>query len=335
MRRAFLFVFFTAILCGCGPQHDPRPTSGTSSGNSGKKLRIAVIPKGTSHQFWKSVHAGAKQKAAELKAEGLDVEVLWQGPASEGDVIGQGNVVQQMLLAKVDGIVLAPNDSKALVKYVKEANLDNVPVVIFDSGLGEGAEIVSYVATDNENGGRFAAKSLAEAMGEKGNVILLRYHTGSESTEMREEGFLEEIANHPDIKVLSSDQYAETSEPSSLEKAQQLLLKYKEEVNGIFAVCEPNANGTLKALQEAGLAGKVKFIAFDPSEKLIAGLRTGEVHGIVLQDPVRMGYLSVETMVNHLQGKPVEKRVPTGEYVATKETMDTAEMQKLLLPPKE
>lgn len=329
MRAVFLFVLTAAILSGCGPQHDPGPTSGTSTGSGGKKLRIAVIPKGTTHEFWKSVHAGAKQAADELG----DVEIIFQGPANEADIDGQIGKVRGMIVNQVDGIVLAPNHSSSLTKVVKEANAANIPVLIFDSALDEGAEIVSYVATDNENGGALAARKLVELLEGKGNVILLRYRKGSESTEMREKGFLEEIAHHSGVKVLSDNQYGESTTESAKAKTADLLLRFKDEgVDGLFAVCESNCNGALRALEDAGLAGKVKYIAFDPSDQLIEGLENGSVHGIVLQDPVKMGYLSVKTLVASIRGEQVEKRISTGEHVATKENMETEEFQKLLHP---
>jgi ABC-type sugar transport system substrate-binding protein len=164
-------------------------------------------------------------------------------------------------------------------------------------------------------------------------VVLLRYSPGSESTEQREKGFLETLAkDYPEIKVISDNQYAGTTPESSLDKATDVLNKYGDRVTGIFAVCEPNANGLLGALENTGLAGKVKAIAFDPSPALIRGLVDGKVHGIVLQDPVTMGYEGVRTMVAHLEGKPIEKRIVTGEYVATPENMNTDEMKKLLEP---
>jgi ABC-type sugar transport system substrate-binding protein len=164
-------------------------------------------------------------------------------------------------------------------------------------------------------------------------VVLLRYSPGSESTEQREKGFLETLAKeYPDIKVISSNQYAGTTPESALDKATDVLNRYRDRVRGIFAVCEPNANGVLGALENTGLSGKVKSIAFDPSPALIKGLADGTVHGIVLQDPVAMGYEGVKTMVAHLEGKEVEKRIVTGEYVATPENMDTPEMRKLLEP---
>jgi ABC-type sugar transport system substrate-binding protein len=165
----------------------------------------------------------------------------------------------------------------------------------------------------------------------KPGVVLLRYNPGSESTEQRERGFLETLAKEfPDIHVISSDQYAGTTPESSLDKATDVLNKHGEQVTGIFAVCEPNANGVLKALENTGLSGKVKTLVFDPSPALIKGLEEQTVHGIVLQDPVTMGYEGVKTMLAHLEGQEVKKRIVTGEFVATPENMKTAEMEKLL-----
>ena len=164
-------------------------------------------------------------------------------------------------------------------------------------------------------------------------VVLLRYNPGSESTEQREKGFLETLAKeYPEINVISSNQYAGTTPESALDKATDVLNKYQDRVTGIFAVCEPNANGVLGALENTGLAGKVKAMVFDPSPALIKALADGKVHGIVLQDPVTMGYEGVKTMVAHLEGNNVEKRIVTGEYVATPENMNSDEMKKLLEP---
>ncbi len=344
--------FWTACLLlivplGCGDAQPPPPPPGSAERPTGilpmgiipggqseipvapPKYTFAVIPKGTTHEFWKSVHAGAENAAKELG----DVKILWKGPLLENDRDGQISVVQDFVTKKVDGIILAPLDKQALVDAVKDAQAANIPVLIFDSALQDESITISYVATDNFKGGQLAGQRLGESMGGKGSVIMLRYYTGSESTEQREDGFLEAIkTGFPNIKVLSSSEYAGTTPESSLDKATQVLTKYKAEVNGIFAVCEPNAAGVLKALEQSELAGKVKFVAFDPNQELIQGMADGKVHGIVLQDPVTMGYESVKRMAAHLKGEKIDKRIGTGEYVATPENMTTPEMDKLLKP---
>lgn len=176
--------------------------------------------------------------------------------------------------------------------------------------------------------------SASDAGGDKSGVILLRYKPGSESTEQRERGFLETLKKeHPEIAVISDDQFSGLTSEASKATADQLLIRFGDRVTGIFAVCEPNGDGTLKALNEAEKARKVTFVAFDPNPPMVEALREKKISGIVLQDPVSMGYLGVKTIVAHLAGEKVEKRVPTGEYVATPENMDSEEMQRLLHPP--
>ena len=176
-QQLFVFAAITLItLTGCSPA--AKTASDGGAGASGKNLRIAVIPKGTSHEFWKSVHYGAQQAANEIG----NVEIVWRGPVQESDTGSQIEVVKSMITQKVDGIALAPNQKGGLVDAVTESIEEGIPVVIFDSGLDEGPEIVSYVATDNFKGGQMAADAMANAIDKKGNVILLRYLAGSEST---------------------------------------------------------------------------------------------------------------------------------------------------------
>ncbi len=327
MYSRLLLLSIVALAVGCGG--DAAKNGSGDNGSSEKVYQIAVIPKGTSHDFWKSVHAGAENAAAELG----NVKVIWKGPLQENDTKGQIDVVQDFVIKGVDGIVLAPSDSQAMIEPVAFAAEKNIPVVIFDSGLNDESNIVTYVATDNLHGGELAADRMAEVLDKKGNAILLRYLSGSESTEQRETGFLKALKEkYPDITVISQDEYAGATPEMAKDVATQVLQRHQDEVNGIFAVCEPNADGTQVALQQLDLAGKVKFIAFDPSPPLIEGLKSGEVHGIVLQDPVKMGYEAVMAMMKHINGENVEERIVTGEYVATPDNMDTEEMQRLLNP---
>lgn len=323
-----LGMILVAFVIGCGPSAEPKANNTGGGAAKTESLRIAVIPKGTSHEFWKSVHFGAQKAADELG----NIEIIWRGPVVESDTGSQIEVVKNMITMQVDGIVLAPNQKGGLVDAVEESIGEGIPVVIFDSGLDEGPEIVSYVATDNYKGGQMAAKQMATAIGEKGNVILLRYIAGSESTEQREQGFLDGLKDYPNIKVVSSDQRGGDNTTSSKEKVDQLLQTYGDDLSGIFAVCEPNANGTLEALRNAGLNKKVKLIAFDPSDALTEALTDGSCSGIIIQDPVQMGYQAVKTMVGSINGEKAEAFISTGEYVATPENMNDEESLRLLKP---
>ena len=295
------------------------------------KVTLAVIPKGTSHVFWQSIHAGA-QKAAEE----LGVEVIWRGPLREDDRDSQVSEVEGFVSRGVSGIVLAPLDETALARPVAAAVKSGIPVVIIDSGLkGEG--YISFVATDNEKGGRLGGEHVARVLGGKGKVVLLRYAEGSDSTNKREEGFLAVMKENPGLEVVSSNQYAGADVESAYRKAEAILSTYKRPdgslgVNGIFCPNESSAFGMLRVLQDNGWAGKVHFVGFDASPNLVKGLRDGHIDGLVLQDPVRMGYLGVKTMVAHLRGQSVEKRIDTGVHLAAREVMDQPDMKELLSP---
>jgi len=329
MRRVLLALLALGLAVGCSSQ--PPDATAKKSGKDG--YRIAVIPKGTTHVFWKSVHAGALKAASEFAEAGTPVEIQWKGPLLENDRERQINVVADFVAQGVDGIVLAPLDSTALVPSVRDARDAGIPTVIFDSALADDSVIVSYVATDNYNGGVLSAREIGKRLNGKGNAILLRYNVGSESTEQREQGFLDTIKKEfPEIVMLSDDQYSGTTVLSAQDKALELLNQFGDRTDGFFAVCEPDTMGVLGALEQEGLAGKVTFVGFDPSPHLVDALRAKKIHGLVLQDPVAMGYEGVKTLVEHLQGKEVQKRIPTGEAMATPENLDTPEMERLLNP---
>lgn len=299
---------------------------------SGSSLSVAVIPKGTTHEFWKSIHAGAMKAQRELSTADLQVNVIWKGPLREDDREQQVQVVEGFLSQGVDGIVLAPLDERALVRPVLEAKRAGIPTVIFDSDLAS-EEIVSFVATDNYQGGVLAADRMGELLDGKGRVLLLRYQEGSASTTARENGFLERMQSRfPGIDVMSSDQYAGPTRDTAKRASENLLNRFASDLSGIFCVNESATAGMLLALQDIGRAGQITFLGFDASEPFITAIREGQLHGIVIQNPVNMGYLGVKTMVDHLQGRAVEKRVDTGVWLITPENLDSSETQQLLHP---
>jgi len=291
---------------------------------------IAVIPKGTTHEFWKSVHAGAEKAAREL-----GIKVLWKGPLREDDREEQIKVVESLIDLRVKGIALAPLDSAALAPVVTDAKRAGIPVVIFDSDLASDDKI-SYVATDNYKGGQLAGEYLGKTLAGTGEVIVLRYAEGSESTQQREQGFLDAIAKLPGIKVVSSNQYGGATTETAFKASENLLAAHRSgeglRVQGIFCPNESTTFGMLRALEDGGLAGKVHFVGFDSSPKMVDALRKGHLDATVVQDPIKMGYLAVKTLHDHLQGKPVDKRVDTGATLITHDTMDQPAMKELLAP---
>jgi ribose transport system substrate-binding protein len=304
-----------------------------SAAGAGKTLTIAVIPKGTSHEFWKSIHAGAVQASQELTAAGDSVKIIWKGPLREDDRELQIQVVEGFTTQGVQGMVLAPLDRRALVRPVEEAKAAGVPTVIIDSGL-ESDAMISYISTDNYKGGTLAADRLGQVLNGKGNVLVLRLQEGSQSTEERERGFLEQMkSKFPGIKVVSSDQYAGSTRETAKAASENLLNHYGADLQGIFTSNESATVGMLLALQDMGKAGKVKFVGFDASQTLIDALKAHQLDGITVQNPMKMGYLGVKTMVAYLRKQPIEKKVDTGVMMVTPENLAEPATQDVVNPP--
>ena len=294
---------------------------------------IAVIPKGNTHEFWKSIHAGAVKAEQELGAQGIKVNLFWKGPLREDDRDQQIQVVENFTSRQVSGMVLAPLDSQALVAPVAIAAQAGVPTVVIDSELKSDKQL-SFIATDNFKGGQMAGEFLAEQLGGKGNIIMLRYQVGSASTEAREKGFLDALQKHPGLKLISSDQYAGVTRETAYQASQNLLNRFEREVNGVFCPNETVTIAMTKALRDIGrAAGEVKIVGVDSGTQSVLDLTNGDVQGLVVQDPVKMGYLGVITLVRHLEGKPVERRIDTGVSLVTKDNMAQPEMAALLAPP--
>jgi ribose transport system substrate-binding protein len=298
--------------------------------SEGKKITIAVIPKGANQVFWKSVHAGAVKAAEELS-----VDVIWKGPIKEDDRESQIKVVEDFVTRGVAGIVLAPLDATALKPAVNDAVRNKIPVVIIDSDLNSD-QYVSFVATENYEGGKKAGHHLARLLGSKGKVIVLRFLEGSASTEARVQGFLDALKEHPGIEVVSSNQRSGSTAEVAYQTSENLLAPYKKpggiSIDGLFCPNEFTTFAMLRALQDGALAGKVKLVGFDSSDMLVNAMKNGQIHGLVLQDPINMGYLGVKTMVAHLNGEKIERRIDTGSTVATPENMNDPSIKGLLEP---
>jgi len=295
---------------------------------------IAVIPKGSTHEHWKTVHAGAVKAQRELKARGVNVDVMWQAPLREDDRDYQVRVVENLVARKVSGICIAPLDSKALVPPINTATRAKIPVIVFDSAV-KSDKPISYIATDNYKGGVLGAEHLGKLLGGKGNVIMLRYAIGSAATEEREAGFLDTLKKEfPDLKLISSDQYGGATRETAYQISQNLLNRHGKNVDGIWCPNETTTIGMMMALRNIGRAGgTVKLVGFDVGTAAVEGMKKGDIQGLTAQNPLRMGYDCVMTMVNHLQGKKVPPTIDTGVVLITPENLNDSEIQKLIKPP--
>jgi ribose transport system substrate-binding protein len=327
---AALLAATIGAACGSGSGSDAG-----SGGGAGQKpeLAVAVIPKGATHGHWQRVKIGAEKAAAELTAAGTPVRVIWKGPLREDDREQQIQVVEGFISQGVQGLVLAPLDSRALKRPVEEAAKAGIPTVVFDSALEAPHPAVSYVSTDNGKGGRLAARRMGELLKGKGTVLMLRYQEGSAATEEREAGFVDELkAGFPGITLISSDQYAGATRDTAKRAAENLLNRFASRVDGIFTPNESSTAGMLLALQDIGKAGAITFVGFDYSASFLEPLRKGEIKGFVVQHPVNMGYLSVKTMVAHLQKQTVPATVDTGVELVTLENLQDPKIQSVINP---
>jgi ribose transport system substrate-binding protein len=307
------------LAAACGPSRD-------GEGRTGRPLRIAVIPIGTTHEFWKAVHAGALTAAREL-----GVEIIWKGPLKEDDRNEQIQIVETLAGSGVDAIVLSPLDDRALIRPVAEARRSGIPTVVFNSAL-QGQEHAAFIATDNFLGGTLAAREVGRRTGGRGRLIMVRLMVGVEGTTKREEGFLATLrAEYPGIEVVSENQYAGPSTEMAYQTMENLLSRFGP-VDALFTPNESTTFGCLRALQDHGLAGRVVHVGFDASEKLIEALAKGEIAGLVLQDPFAMGYRSLRTAVAVLRGEPYEKTAATAVVLAGRDNMNEPAVARLLRP---
>ncbi len=322
VRTLPLLVLVSALLvAGCGKRE--RSTSNTTT--------IAVIPKGTTHEFWKSIHAGAVKASRELQ-----VEIIWKGPLREDDREAQISVMEDFVSRGVTGIVLAPLDDIALRGPVANAAGAGIPVVIIDSDL-KSDDYTSFAATDNYLGGKLGGQELIRLLNGKGRVIMLRCLEGSASTTHREQGWLDAMAAAPGMTVVSSNQYGGATVETAYRASENILAPLTDAsgnltIDGIFTPNESTTFGMLRALQDGGHAGRIRFVGFDSSIKLVEALRNKQLNALVLQNPFAMGYVGVKTVVAHLRGEKVEKRIDTGVTLVTPANMDQPEIQELLQP---
>ncbi len=294
-------------------------------GESSDRLTLVMIPKGITTSFWNSVREGAEKARDEF-----DVDLIWKGPVRDNDRASQKQVMQQFTTSEVDGILLSATDKVALAPEVSTASKKGIPVLIFDSAVdGEpGKDFISFVATDNKAAGRMGGKHVMDLVGAKGKVILFRHMEGHQSTTDREVGALEEFAAG-NAEILEQDRYSGETASEAQNTALNMIDVIRES-QGIFCPNQSSSEGLLLALRQTNLAGKIKVVAFDSSPMLTEALRNGEIAAIVVQDPVRMGYLSVKMMVNHLHHQPIEPLVTTDAHLVTRENMDDPAINALL-----
>ena len=310
-RVLIVVALVLAALSGCGRQEEG-------------KLRILVSPKGLTHNFWMSVKAGADSAGRELGAE-----IIWKGPAMETDIPGQIAILEDYINKRVDAIVLAATDSRAVVPTLEEAAARGIKIITIDSGV-ESDLPLSFVASDNVLAANIAADVLSDLIGGAGQVACIPFIPGAETSIWREKGFKQGLEKHPDVELVAV-QYSQADVATGMAVTENVLTAWPE-LDGIFAANESGAIGAAQALIARNLQGKVKLVAFDAAPNEIEGLNSGVIQALIVQNPFAIGYRGVKTAVDALAGKDVPPRIDTGIVVVTKDNLDDPEIRKILDP---
>lgn len=285
---------------------------------------VGVVPKGANHIFWQTVHAGAVKAAREF---GFEVE--WNAPALEIDASRQIEIVESMVNRRLAGIVLAPVDRQALVGVVERAARVGIPVSIFDSDIDTDKRI-SFVATNNTEGGRMAARRLGEALGGKGKVGIIGFMPGSAATMEREQGFQDEIKKlYPGIQIVGL-QFGMADRAKAMAATENMLTAHPD-LAGLFADNESSSSGAVQALKTRG-AKHVTLVAFDASEQLVADLKAGYIDSLVVQNPIKMGYEATRAVGLKLRGETPPAVVDSGAALIRPADLEKPEVHELLFP---
>src|SRR5437867_1317507 len=291
-----------------------------------EQLVIAVVPKAQAHIFWQTVHAGAVAAGQEL-----GVDVRWNGAASEIDFTRQINIVDDFINQRVDGIALAPSHGESLIPIVERAAQERIPVTIFDSGI-QTEKYVSYISTDNYKGGVLAARRMGEILPAGGKIAMIGTIPGSVSTTERENGFRNTVQQEFPKLQIAAFQYGMSDRAKGLDVANDIMTAHPD-LAGIFCSNESGTVGAVQAAKSKGVAGKIKTVGFYTSPTLIEDLEAGNIDSLVVQNPFRMGYLAVKTLVDYIRGKPPEKRIDTGATVVTAANLKEPAIKELVNPP--
>ena len=225
---------------------------------------------------------------------------------------------------------MAPSEATALVRVVERAAREGIPVTIFDTGINT-EEYVSFVSTNNYEAGVVGARTLADALGGKGEVAVIRMVPGSASTTAREDGFADTISREfPEIEIVAQ-QYCMANHAKALAVAENILTSHPD-LSGMFASAEPATVGPIQAIKARGLVGKVKLVGFDFGHTIEQALRDGVLVAAVVQDPFNIGYTAVKTMAAKLRGETPERRIDSPVKVVTGENLTTLEIDRFVHP---
>jgi ribose transport system substrate-binding protein len=337
-RASILFVVFSLMLmlvgCAGGTNNaaNGNQTTTNASGSSQaeppkeekKKPRIAYVAGITTDAFYISMKFGAEEVANKL-----GVDLIWTG-APEWDYTKQTPIVDSLIAEKVDAIIIAPNDSKAMIAPLKKAMDAGIPVFTVDTNVEDEAAYVANVTSDNLQGGKLGADTLAGLIGKKGKVMVIGPKPGISTTDARQNGFLEQIkAAYPDIEVVATE-YCDDQATVAAKKIQDVLLAHPD-LAGVFATNVVSGAGAGQGLRVKNAAAKVKVVSYDAGPEQVKGLKAGEMQAIISQKPLEEARVVLQTAFDYLNGKKdVQKHTVLDNVSVTPENVDSPDVKQWL-----
>jgi ribose transport system substrate-binding protein len=304
------------VAAACGGGASQAPTAGA-------KPYIAIVSKGSQHQFWQAVQKGATDEAA---AKGATI--TYEGPASESEVDKQLTMLQTALDKKPAAVCFAALDSKAAGPLLQKAKDAGIPVVGFDSGVDSDIPVTT-VSTDNIAAAGEAADQMAKLIGNEGKVAVIVHDQTSQTGTTRRDGFVNRMTEkYPNIEVVAVE-YGAGDPVKSADLAKAIMTK-NPDLKGFFGANEGSAKGVLNALKEAGKEGKIVAVGYDSGQQQIEAIRSGVMAGAITQNPVGIGAKCVEAALDAIAGKTLPKNIDTGYYWYDKTNIDNPEVQAVL-----
>jgi len=321
MRRRWVLgtVALALVLAACGGNDD----GGGGGGSAQQQYKLALIQGVKGDQFYITMQCGAQEAA---KAAGATLTVA---APDEFDASLQTPVVNAVVATKPDAILIAPTDTQAMIPPLTQAKAAGIKLIFVDTTTENGAELAeSEIASDNEEGGREAARTLAELTGGKGSVLVINVKPGISTTDAQAKGFEEEIKKTPGLKYIGQE-YSNDKPEEAASKATAALAAHPDLV-GIFGTNLFSAEGAATGLRSAGSSKNVKIVGFDAGPKQVEDLEQGVVQALIAQKPADIGKAGVEQAIAALKGEPVQKKIGTGFVVVTKDNMNDPDVKPFL-----
>jgi len=318
-------IALSACATGATPSAAPATSDGASSAAaSGAKPYVALVSKGFQHQFWQAVKKGAEQKAKEL-----NVDITFEGPASESEVDNQLNMLQTAIDKKPAAIGYASLDPKACVPLLDQAKAKGIPVVQFDAACDSPVGL-TLAATDGKAAAALAADKMAELIGDKGKVAIIAHSQINQTGVDRRDGFANQMkAKHPNVEIVDV-QYGDGDHLKSADIAKAMLAA-NADLAGIYATNEGSAIGAVDAANELKLQpGKLKIVGFDSGKAQIDAIKSGIMAGAITQNPIGIGEATVQAAVDAIAGKQLPKFIDTGFFWYDKTNLEDPEIAAVL-----